>query len=434
MKFKKLVDRAVFHTGDVIDRRYKIRKTLGEGAFGAVYLVDDMHHNEPRALKIQRLWEVMEETRQKLRSRFKVEYETGRIDSDGLVHSLAHGEVNGNPYIVMEYCSGGDLRPLLGNAGNRAAAICHDMLVGLHALHTHGKVHRDLKPENVLFKANGHAALTDFGIVGDKSNNLTETDWRKKPKEIFGTHAYMSPEQRAMVKGGVTKLPTTDMFSFGVLAYQLLTGKLPFGRLDTYDDLPAYKERAEKGQWDEAPLRYIEQGQYWRRLIGGCLQADYTKRIRTAAAADRLLPPMEPHKHVEERRPLTASYKPAPVTRGFSLRVLNGQEYNRVYNLTMEHHGRMVTLFKIGRSTDNDICVKNDYSDFLSRHHATLETDKQAKQWKVRDGQWDWETQQWKPSRNGTYVNSVPVKQMGYFLLPGDIITLGGVTMRFENY
>ena len=432
-QLRRLVDRAVLRPGDTIDRRYKIRKVLGEGSFGAVYLVDDMQLGMLCALKIQRLWEVTDETRKKLCDRFDEEYKAGLIRSECLVGALSRGEVKGNPYIVMEYCPNGDLTPLLGKAGISALYICHDILVGLNALHTHGFVHRDLKPENVLFKANGRAALTDFGIVGDKNNNLTETDWRKRPKEMFGTHAYMAPEQRARVKDGVTKLPTTDMFSFGVLTYQLLTGRLPFGRLDTYDDLPDYSSRVERGQWDEAPLRQIENGEYWWRLIEGCLRPDYTRRLRSAAAADRLLPRIAVQKQ-KPWRPLTASYKPASVTRGFCLRVLNGVEHNRVYNLTAQSNGRPVTLYTLGRNSDNDICLTNGSSDYLSRHHCTLEADRQAMQWRVRDGQWDVSQGKWVPSRNGTFVNSSPVKYMGYYLQPGDIITLGGFTMRFENY
>ena len=432
MTSRKLVDRAVLRTGDIIDQRYKIRKTLGEGAFGAVYMVDDLCQHQPRALKVQRLWEVTEETRQKLCDRFREEYNTGRISSECIVNSLSWGEVKGNPYIVMQYCPGGDLTPLIGKAGNRAASICHDILVGLNALHTHGKVHRDLKPENVLFTENGRAALTDFGIVGDIRKNLTETDWRKRPKEMFGTHAYMAPEQRSRTKGA-TKLTTTDMFSFGVLAYQLLTGRLPFGPLETWDDLSAYQERAEKGQWDGDPLRRLENGQYWWRLIEGCLRTDYTRRIRSAAAADKLLP-LTVSQSMCSRDIITSSYRPAPVTHGYQLRVLDGQDHNRVYNLNLLRNGRPATLHTIGRSGDNDICVRTQHIEYLSRHHCTIEADQNAQQWKVLDGQWDFKNKRWNASCNGTYVNSSPVRQTGYYLKPGDIITIGEITMRFENY
>ena len=432
-KQKKLVDRASLKRGDTIDHRYKIRKLLGEGSFGAVYLVEDMHSDTLCALKIQRLWEVAEETRQQLCDRFDEEYKTGLINCECLVHSLARGEVNGNPYIVMEYCPNGDLTPLLGKAGSRAVFICHDILVGLNALHMHGKVHRDLKPENILFKANGHAVLTDFGIVGNQSNHLTATDWRNRPKEIFGTHAYMAPEQRAMMKGGVTKLPTTDIFSFGVLTYQLLTGRLPFGRLETFQDLPEYQNNVEKGRWDDSPLRHIEYGEYWWKLIEACLRTDYTMRIRSAAAADKLLPRIAIKKQ-ETLHPLTVSYKPLSVTHGFCLRVLNGQKQDCVYNLTAHRNGRPVTLYTVGRQKDNDICMLSGRTDYLSRHHCTLEADREARQWKVLDGWWDKSQGKWVPSRNGTFVNSSPVRAVGYYLQPGDIITLGGLTLRFENY
>lgn len=434
MKAKKLVDRAVLKTGDVIDRRYKICKILGEGSFGTVYKVDDLQLHQICALKILRLFDVSPDIRPDLCSRFLKEYETGRINCECLARSLAYNEVKGNPYIVMEFCPGGDLTPHLGKSVQQAASICYDILIGLNALHTHGIVHRDLKPENVLFKADGRAVLTDFGIVGDKNHSQTKVDVWKRPKEIFGTHAYMAPEQRDRARGGVTRLPTTDMFSFGVLVYQLLLGRLPFGRLDTYDDLPAYKARAEKGEWDVAPLQYIDQSQFWYRLIKNCLQPDYTRRIRSAADAVKLLPPISSNKH-EFRQSLTASYRPSTVTHGFQLRVLNGQEHDRVYNLNIQRDGRSVTLFTLGRLADNDIMIKSNYNDYLSRHHCTIEaTDRYGRQWMVRDGQWDKKKGRWHSSRNGTYINSSPVKDVGFYLQPGDIITLGDVTLRFENY
>ena len=276
-KNKELVERVVLRTGDVINRRYKINKVLGEGSFGTVYKVDDLRLQQASALKVLRLYDVPPDNRPELCDRFRKEYSTGRINCNCLVHSLEYREIKGNPYIVMEFCPGGDLNPYLGNADGQAVSICYDLLTGLNALHTHGIVHRDLKPENILFKSDGHAALTDFGIVGDQNDNMTKIGANLRPKDIFGTHAYMAPEQRNRARWGVTRLATSDMFSFGVLTYQLLTGRLPFGRLDTYDDLPAYVERAEKGQWDKAPLKYIDQGASWQRLINACLQPYFQK-------------------------------------------------------------------------------------------------------------------------------------------------------------
>ena len=150
----QVIDRCVFNPGDSIDNRYTVRKSLGEGSFGVVYLVEDGRRSQ-YALKLLRLWEVPAEIRQPLMERFEMEFNTGQIDCDNLVRSLAYGIVGGNPYIVMEFCPGGDLEPLLGKPNGNTPRICQDILIGLNALHDRGKVHRDLKPENVLFKQNG---------------------------------------------------------------------------------------------------------------------------------------------------------------------------------------------------------------------------------------------------------------------------------------
>lgn len=86
----------------------------------------------------------------------------------------------------MEYCSGGDLTPYLGSGSSKIPLICQQILIGLHALHTRGKVHRDLKPENVLFKSNGIAALTDFGIAGDRNKRMTERNILVNPTKSSG--------------------------------------------------------------------------------------------------------------------------------------------------------------------------------------------------------------------------------------------------------
>ena len=169
----QVVDRCDFQPGQNVNGRYTVMKTLGEGSFGVVYLVEDSRGSK-YALKLLRLWEVPSEIRQPLIDRFEMEYQTGQIASDNLVQSLDYGKVGGNPFIVMEFCPGGDLERLLGKAGYRAPRICQEVLSGLKALHNHGKVHRDLKPENVLFKESGVAALTDFGIAGDRTHRMTQ--------------------------------------------------------------------------------------------------------------------------------------------------------------------------------------------------------------------------------------------------------------------
>jgi len=427
----QVVDRCDFKPGDVIANRYSVRKTLGEGSFGVVYLVEDGRGNK-YALKLMRLWEVPAEIRQPLMDRFEMEFKTGQIDCDNLVRSIANGVVGGNPFIVMEFCPGGDLEPYLGKPDSRTPQICQDILIGLNALHARGKVHRDLKPENVLFKENGKAALTDFGISGDRTHRMTQRNIFGKPNQVFGTYAYMPPEQATRARGGATVLPTTDIFSFGVLVFQLLTGQLPFGSLESHNELAEYQKRGKDGIWNRGLLNNLPNGQQWYRLIDGCLKPDFKERLQTVEEVLRQIPQQAGGYHREPVR-MVQSYVPQQVTRGFQLRILQGEEYGKTYNLSqMASTGQRILT--VGRQLGNTIKIKSDFSDFISRFHCTMELDTSSRQWVIRDGQWQKESRRWVNSSNGTYVNAKPVPQNGFYLSTGDIIAMGDVTMRFENY
>lgn len=423
----QVVDRCDFRPGQVVNGQYFIKKTLGEGSFGVVYLVDDTYGNR-YALKLLRLWEVPSEIRQPLMERFEMEFKTGQIPCENLVQSIEFGKVGGNPFIVMEFCPGGDLEPLLGKTTN-ATRICQEILSGLSALHTQGKVHRDLKPENVLFKQNGVAALTDFGIAGDRTHRMTQRNIFGKPNQIFGTYAYMPPEQVNRARGGATVLPTTDIFSFGVLTYQLLTGNLPFGTLESHNELAEYQIRGKNGDWQRDALRHLPNAHEWTRLIEGCLVPDFRHRLQTVKDVLDLIPQ---DAHAPNMQPVRLyTYQPQQHTRGYILRIMQGDEYGRTFDISSIVQSGLKIL-TIGRQKDNTICVKSDHSDYLSRHHCTIESG--VGQWIVRDGQWRRDQGKWVNSRNGTYVNSHAVSHFGYYLKPGDIITIGDVTMRFENY
>ncbi|MBR6121728.1 MAG: protein kinase [Prevotella sp.] len=437
-----VVDRCDFAPGSLIDGQFTVKKTLGEGSFGVVYLVVDQQGTQ-YALKMLRLWDVQPEGRGELLGRFNTEFKTGQIDSLNLVRSLKCGVVGGNPYILMEFCPGGDMQPYLGQAGARAPRMCLDILNGLHALHCNGLVHRDLKPENVLFKRGGVAALTDFGIAGDCNNRQTHMNIFGKPDQLFGTWAYMAPEQVRRVRHNATVMATTDIFSFGVLTYQLITGRLPYGKLESHNDIDKYTTRGEKGQWNRQALAMAPGGQQWQRLIEGCLEPDYRKRLQTVEAVARLVPQssQQPQpvnqvvnmaNHVLEKP--KNYYVPKSVTRGYALRILKGEEHGRVFDLTelvRMHRRRIIT---IGRNSENSVYIRSDFSDYISRRHCTIEAAPSGQQWRLQDGQWISPEVGWKSSKNGTYVNSMQVGEKGYFLKPGDIITMGDVTVRFENY
>ena len=431
-----VVNRCDFSVGQSIGGGYRVDQVLGEGSFGKVFRVTGRDASV-YALKLLKLWEIVPELRKPLMARFVMEFETGRIRSRFLVHSVAHGVESGNPFIVMEFCPKGNLVQYMERHSVDLAKAGREILCGLHDLHKNGKVHRDLKPENVLIREDGTAALTDFGICGDRNKRMTERNILGRPQQLFGTYAYMPPEQVNRVRGDATVLPTTDIFSFGVMMYQLLTGKLPFGELNDHNDLVVYQRNGKQGHWDRNLLMRSAGGSEWEEVIAGCLVPDFKLRLQSAAAVLQRMPKgrslaAEPFLSVAE--PFGAAPVPFVSGAGMLLRVMQGWEYGRVYDLNrlLPRGKRLLT---IGRDDWNNIRIPEEEGAYVSRRHCTIEADARANRWFIRDGQWvtDGTKGYWKPSANGTYVNATPVTQAGCELHVGDIITLGEVTFRVEN-
>lgn len=421
-----MADRCSFSVGDRIDGKYLVKKHLGEGSFGSVYLVHDTN-GEERALKMLRFWEVHPDIRKKLEQRFDMEYQTGLIDSPYLVQSYGRGWVAGNPFIIMEYCPNGDLtRP---NNITNLALVSRQVLLGLKALHTNGKVHRDLKPENVLVKRDGTAALSDFGIAGDRNKRMTERNIMGKPTQLMGTYGFMPPEQINPPSGEATVLPTTDIFSFGVMLYYILTGTLPFGELKTQDELAYYVRNMKNGIWNRNAVNNTP----YYKVISRCLEPDFKKRLQSVDDALRLLPESDVPAFDQ---PITNN--PLNKTpRGYLLRVMQGEEYGITYDLAAYFYGganpsgpRVLTVGRQDEGVRNDISLRETQSCYISRHHCTIEPD--GDHFLIKDGQKVGYS--WKRSTNGTYVNSTEITERGFYLAPGDIITIGDVKMRFEPY
>lgn len=452
-------NRCVFHPNDCINGQYTIVRMLGAGSFGCVYHVRD-YKGQDFALKLLKLWEIVGDDREQLLQRFDMEYETGRIKSNYLVHSYDKGSVEGNPFIVMEYCPCGDLMSAAEKGNVDFVRVAREILYGLRDLHLQGKVHRDLKPENVLIRQDGTAILTDFGISGDRNNRLTQRGILGIPQQIFGTFAYMPPEQISPKRGNATVLPTTDIFSFGVMMYQLLTCELPFGNLQSEADLPQYTERGKRGKWNRDLLEKTDSGHMWLRLIEGCLVPDFKKRLQSVDEVLALLPSSvgRTYKPVDSE----SFKKRSTLKNGVLLRIMQGEEYNKEYILDslLKGNSRILT---IGRDTEdvfNSIPIKETLSSYISRCHCTLELDCERGTWVLRDGQWRIDCpiglrfndmfpckvctarcpnmqsgrHNWKLSMNGTYVNSTEVDRSGISLKLGDIITIGDVKLRVEGY
>ena len=419
--------RCVYDIGDFISDNYKVIKRLGEGTFGTVYKVEDLS-GQVYALKLLKLWEVNPAEREILIKRFDMEFETGRIKSNYLVHSYCHGMVEGNPFIVMEFCPNGDLRSKNNLSSNRIAIIAKNILYGLRDLHQCGKIHRDLKPDNVLFRADNTAVLTDFGISGDQNKRMTERGWLGKPQQIFGTYAYMPPEQVRPPRGGkATVLPTTDIFSFGVMMYELIVGKLPFGILRDERDLMPYLNNGKDGVWDRNAVKKMSGEINWYKIIEACLVPDFQHRIQSIDEILTLFP----------NEIIDSVNKPVNDKGKLLLRIMQGEEYGKVYRVNdiIPCNKSIVTIGRYDGVTKNDISLVENHSSYISRKHCTIERNTFTQSWYIRDGQWEKNsTNNWRNSLNGTYVNSSEVSMMGRKLYDGEIISVGDIKMRVELY
>lgn len=452
-------DRVDFRPGDCIDEKYVVDKMLGEGTFGRVYKV--RRNATTYALKLLKLWEVLVQDRDGLLKRFDREFDTGRINSSYLVHSIEKGKVKGNPYILMEYCTGGDLMSAAEQNENLDfASIAVDVLYGLKDLHRSGKIHRDLKPENVLLKANGRAVLTDFGIAGDQNNRMSRTDLFGNLLERFGTYAYMPPEQINPPRRNkaATVLPTSDIFSFGVMMFQMLTCELPFGDLQSNKDLPRYTSNGKAGNWNRDLLSRT--APQWLPVIEGCLRPSIAERFQSVDDVLPLIPlgnKKKTYKNSDNGILLDPQLK---VVNGTLLRVMEGETYGLTYKLDeiISSKSGIITIGREDPDIYNSIKIIENESSFISRCHCTIEIDYTKGKWLIRDGQarvdchiakrsrdiypcrfctalcYTPHQLAWQRSMNGTYVNSKEVDEDGMYFAPGDIISIGDVKLRVEGY
>ena len=208
-------------TGTVLDQRYRVDALIATGGMSGVYRGLDQRLDRPVALKIMDSRYAGDEH---FLTRFQREARAvARLKHPGLVAVYDQGLDGRHPFLVMELVEGGTLRELLRERGpmppHAVAAVLRPVLGGLAAAHRAGLVHRDIKPENVLISDDGEVKLADFGLVRAVAEaKITSTS------VILGTAAYLSPEQ---VASGDTDA-RGDVYSVGVLVYELLTGVTPF--------------------------------------------------------------------------------------------------------------------------------------------------------------------------------------------------------------
>ena len=207
--------------------KYEIRRTLGRGAASIVYEGWDPAIQRRVAIKAVQIGDLADPETEELIGRFRREAQAaGRLVHPNIVTVYDYGETPDLAFIVMEFIEGPTLRTLLERherfSVQEIARIMEDILAALEFSHERGVIHRDIKPANVMLtghdSATRRAKLADFGIARIESSNLTQAG------TIMGTPSYMSPEQFL----GEAVDARSDIYSAGVLLYQLLTGERPF--------------------------------------------------------------------------------------------------------------------------------------------------------------------------------------------------------------
>src|SRR5271166_1302048 len=204
----------------IIDGRYRVLSRLGSGGMAEVYLAEDQLLGRQVAVKV--LHQHFAED-QEFVERFRREASSAAgLSHQNIVGIFDRGEWNGTYYIAMEYGAGRSLKKIVREQGPLDPATAIDIVVQILRAtwfaHKRGVIHRDLKPHNVLLDDEGRARVTDFGIARAGASDMTLTG------SIMGTAQYLSPEQAQ----GQAVSVASDLYSVGVILYELLTGVVPF--------------------------------------------------------------------------------------------------------------------------------------------------------------------------------------------------------------
>ncbi|MDH4271343.1 MAG: protein kinase, partial [Candidatus Aminicenantes bacterium] len=287
-------------TGLTFAGRYQIIEELGHGGMGRVYKVFDTDIKEKIALKLLRPEITLDkETVERFSNELKL---ARKISHRNVCRMFDLGKAEGTTFITMEFVAGEDLKKFIRKSGQlgagRAVSIAKQVCEGLAEAHHLGVVHRDLKPQNIMVDEDGNARIMDFGIARSlRGKGITGAG------VMIGTPEYMSPEQ---VEGKEVD-QRADIYSLGIILYEMLTGRVPFE-----GDTPFTVGVKHKSEIPRDPRELNTQiPQDLGRLVLKCLEKDKAKRYQTAeelhADLERVeqgLPTTE--RVVSKRKPFTS--------------------------------------------------------------------------------------------------------------------------------
>ncbi len=266
---------------------YRLLRVLGEGASGRVWLARERAADREVALKLLRNPRLRSDFHQRFAREIRL---LGALEHPNIARLYAAGTVTEGPgeapYLAMEYVRGRELREYADSKRlgiDERLALIAELARAMHYAHTRGVVHRDLKPENIVVDENGAPRVLDFGIahvVGeDGAAQMTATG------EILGTIAYMSPEQLSGKQAAAD--PRMDVYALGVVAYELLSGELPYSGLDEKSMTAAILAVTRESPRPLSKLVVATRGDV-ETIVMKAIAADTTQRYASAAdlAAD----------------------------------------------------------------------------------------------------------------------------------------------------
>jgi serine/threonine protein kinase/tetratricopeptide (TPR) repeat protein len=257
-------------TGSTFAGRYQIIEELGKGGMGKVYKVLDKEVNARIALKLIKP-EIASD--KKTIERFRNELKVARdIAHKNVCRMYDLGREEGAYYITMEYVSGEDLKSFIRRSGvisiGKAISIANQVCEGLAEAHRLGVVHRDLKPQNIMIDKEGNARIMDFGIARSlRAKGITGSG------VMIGTPEYMSPEQ---VEGKEAN-HRADIYSLGVILYEMVTGRVPFE-----GDTPFSIGVKQKSEIPRPPIEVnVQTPEALNRVILKCMEKEREKRYQS---------------------------------------------------------------------------------------------------------------------------------------------------------
>ncbi|MGD8537942.1 MAG: protein kinase, partial [Candidatus Aminicenantes bacterium] len=279
--------------GSTLGERYEIIEELGKGGMGRVYRVEDTKLKQEVALKLIKP-EISSD--KKTIERFQNELKLARnIRHKNVCGMFDLGEAEGARFITMEYVSGEDLKSFIRRAAplstSRTVSIAKQVCEGLAEAHRIGVVHRDLKPSNIMIDKDGNARIMDFGIARSlKEKGITGAG------VMIGTPEYMSPEQ---VEGKEID-QRTDIYSLGVILYEMVTGRVPFVGDTALSIAVKHKTERPKDPKDLNP----QISEDISHIIMTCLEKEKEKRYQSAGEVRSEL------ENIEKGLPTTAQIMP----------------------------------------------------------------------------------------------------------------------------